>query len=204
LTPRNLTIHPTTVSREQREQLLGQKGCVVWLTGLSGSGKSTIATALASLLHDRQTLAYILDGDHLRHGLNSDLGFSAADRTENIRRVAEVAALFADAGMITITAFISPFESDRAVARTRSLPDRFIEVFVDTPLEVCERRDPKKLYEKARRGEIAEFTGISSPYEPPRSPEVVIRTEEVDVDGAAAAIYEELLRRELISRKAAK
>lgn len=199
MTSRNLTLHPNTVSRAQREALIRQKGCVVWFTGLSGSGKSTIANALAALLHERGHLAYILDGDNLRHGLNSDLGFSSGDRTENIRRAAEVAAILAEAGIITITAFISPFADDRQAARSRSLPGRFVEVFVDAPLEVCEQRDPKGLYARARRGEVREFTGVSSPYEPPVSPEITIRSAVTKPDDAARVVCEDLAKRGLLS-----
>jgi adenylyl-sulfate kinase len=176
------------VSARGREELLGQRGTVVWLTGLSGAGKSTVARALEAMLVERGRLCVVLDGDDLRRGLNADLGFSAADRSENIRRTAAVAALFADAGLVAVTALISPFRADRERARSTIGPERFVEVFVDTPLAVCEERDPKGLYRRARRGELAEFTGISSPYEPPADPALAILTERVRADEAAAAI----------------
>jgi adenylylsulfate kinase len=191
----NVVLHAGDVRREQRETLLGQHGTVVWLTGLSGSGKSTVARALESRLFGEQRLAYVLDGDNLRHGLNADLGFSAHDREENIRRVGEVAALFVDAGVIVIAAFISPFRRDRDRVRATVGDARFIEVFLDVPLAVCESRDPKHLYDKARRGEIAEFTGITSPYEPPEAPDVVLHTELQDVEGCVASVHAELVRR---------
>jgi adenylyl-sulfate kinase len=172
---------------------LGQRGCVVWFTGLSGSGKSTVARALEESLAAEGRLVYVLDGDNIRTGLCSDLGFTAADRSENIRRIGHVAALFADAGAIVLTAFISPFRSDRAQARAIVGAD-FLEVFVDAPLNVCETRDPKGLYKKARAGQIAEFTGISSPYEPPERPELHLHNGErplasvlADVRAALAA-----------------
>ena len=161
--------------------MLGQRGCVVWLTGLSGSGKSTLAAGLEAALVGAGRAAYVLDGDNLRHGLNSDLGFSPADRAENIRRAGEVAALFADAGLITITSFISPYRADRDVARAAVGAGRFLEVWLDTPLEVCEARDPKQLYRRARAGEIEEFTGVSAPYEPPPDPALVLDTSRLDL-----------------------
>jgi bifunctional enzyme CysN/CysC len=163
---------------------------VVWLTGLSGAGKSTLANVLAQRLHAAGRAAYVLDGDNLRHGLNRDLGFTDADRVENIRRVAEVARLMADAGLIVITAFISPFRSERALARSRMDGIAFVEVHVDTPLAVAEQRDPKGLYAKARRGELPNFTGIDSPYEAPESPELSIDTSAEPVDAAAQRVLE--------------
>ena len=174
----NVVWHEGHVERGEREKLLRQQGCTIWLTGLPSSGKSTLGFSLEHALVQQGRLAYVLDGDNVRHGLNKNLGFSAEDRDENIRRIGEVAKLFADAGAISITSFISPYRADRD--RARKLHDEaglpFIEVFVDTPLEVCEQRDPKGLYKKARAGEIANFTGISDPYEPPEKPEVVIKT----------------------------
>lgn len=164
------------VGREQRATIFNQHGATLWITGLSGAGKSTLAFQLEHQLIGQRYKAYVLDGDNIRHGLNNNLGFSADDRTENIRRVGEVAKLFADAGMIAIASFISPFRKDRALVRhmheAAGLP--FVEIFVDTPLAECERRDPKQLYAKARRGEIRDFTGISSPYEVPDAPEIVV------------------------------
>ena len=155
---------------------------MIWFTGLSGSGKSTIANALEMKLHARGILTYILDGDNIRHGLNSDLGFTDADRIQNIRRIGEVAKLMADAGLVVLTAFISPFRSEREMVRNLFEEGEFIEVFVSTSLEVAEQRDPKGLYQKARRGEIPNFTGISSPYEEPENPEMVVNTEDNTVD----------------------
>lgn len=179
---RNLVWHRHEVSRAQRELVLGQTGRLIWLTGLSGSGKSTIATRLDARLNAYGRATYLLDGDNVRHGLCSDLGFSDRDREENLRRVAEVGRLFVDAGLITIAAFISPFQRDRDVARARLATGDFVEVWVSTPLAVCESRDPKGLYAKARRGEIPNFTGISSPYEPPTSADVVLDTSVRSVD----------------------
>jgi adenylylsulfate kinase len=176
----NITWHSTHVDREDRERLLRQKGCTIWLTGLPSSGKSTTAFTLEHELINLGYLAYVLDGDNVRHGLNKNLGFSAEDREENIRRIGEVAKLFADAGAITMTSFISPYRRERALARDlhRAAGLRFVEIFVDTPIEVCEARDPKGLYQKARRGELKCFTGIDDPYEPPLAPELVVKTAE--------------------------
>jgi bifunctional enzyme CysN/CysC len=170
----NLTWHESDVSDGDRTAVTGGPGCTVWITGLSGSGKSSIGMALESTLIKSGRAAYVLDGDNIRHGLNGDLGFTDEDRKENIRRVSHVANLIADAGVVAIVTFISPFEADRAAARRvhRDAGHHFIEVFVDTPLEVCEARDPKGLYAMARRGEISGFTGIDSPYEPPLDPEL--------------------------------
>jgi len=172
----NIVWHAGTVTREERERLNGHRGCIVWLTGLSGSGKSTIAVALEKALWERGVRGYILDGDNVRHGLNKNLGFSPADRTENIRRIGEVAKLFTDAGLVAVTAFISPYRADRDQVRALMKPGEFIEVLVDCPLDVCEQRDVKGLYQKARAGQIPEFTGISAPYEAPLSPELTLRT----------------------------
>ncbi|MCX8052965.1 MAG: sulfate adenylyltransferase subunit CysN [Armatimonadetes bacterium] len=179
---RQLTCHPGHVTLRDREMALGQRPVTVWLTGLSASGKSTIAYALENKLVEEGRACYVLDGDNIRQGLNRDLGFSQADRSENIRRVAEVARLMNEAGLIVITSFISPFRADRANARNIIGEDRFIEVFVDTPIEICEQRDPKGLYVKARAGEIPDFTGISSPYEPPESPELRLESGRLSVD----------------------
>ncbi|QBG47345.1 sulfate adenylyltransferase subunit CysN [Verrucomicrobia bacterium S94] len=194
----NIVKSESLVSAADREGLLKQKGSTIWLTGLSGSGKSTIAQQLEKALIEQGHLCYILDGDNVRHGLNRDLGFSMEDRKENIRRIAEVAALMNDAGVIVITSFISPYISDRAAAREVIGDDSFIEVFVDTPLEVCEQRDPKGLYKKARSGEIPQFTGISDPYEAPESPEITIATERVEPDAAAGLIIGDLTSRGIL------
>ena len=180
------------VTATQRELRNGHVGCVIWLTGLSSSGKSTIASELERELFNIGRHAYVLDGDNMRHGLGSDLGFSPKDRTENIRRVGEVAKLFMDAGFICITAFISPYRSDRELARKLMPPGRFIEVFVNAPLEVCEQRDPKGLYAKARAKEIKEFTGISAPYEQPPSPEIELRTDQLSVAESVARVLDYL------------
>ncbi len=172
----NITWHEANVVRTDRENLLNQKGGVIWFTGLSGSGKSTLALEVESKLYQRGHLTYVLDGDNIRHGLNKNLGFSPEDREENIRRIGEVAKLFADAGVISMTAFISPYRTDRDNARALLDDGRFVEVFVDCPLEVCEARDTKGLYKKARAGEIKEFTGISAPYEAPARPELTVNT----------------------------
>ncbi|MCH8006615.1 MAG: adenylyl-sulfate kinase [Planctomycetes bacterium] len=175
----NITWHEGAVSRAERQRNLGQKGVTVWMTGLPASGKSTIAVALEQVLIQRNKHAYVLDGDNVRHGLNKDLGFSAEDRAENIRRIGEVAKLFADSGLIVITSFISPYVSDRDLARKlhddAGVP--FLEVYVEVPLAVAEKRDPKGLYKKARAGQIKGFTGIDDPYEPPPKPELVVATD---------------------------
>lgn len=171
----NIVWHNMNVEREHREKLLNQKAVLLWFTGLSGSGKSTVASLLEKRLHEMGKLTYLLDGDNVRHGLNSDLGFSEEDRIENIRRVGEVSKLIVDAGVITISTFISPFKEDRENVR-KLLGKDFIEVFTDCPLEVCEERDPKGIYKKARKGEIKNFTGIDSPYEKPENPEITVST----------------------------
>jgi len=176
----NVTWHSTHVDRNDRERLLRQKGCTIWFTGLPSSGKSTTAFTLEHELINLGYLSYALDGDNIRHGLNKNLGFSAEEREENIRRIGEVAKLFADGGVITLTSFISPYRRDRDLARKihNDAGLCFVEVFVDTPIEICEIRDPKGLYKKARMGEITGFTGINDPYEPPLNPEIVIKTAE--------------------------
>jgi len=178
----NIVWHDHAVDREQREKLLGQKGTVLWFTGLSGSGKSTLAGALEQKLHAEGIATMLLDGDNIRTGLNSDLDFSESGRVENIRRLGEVCKLFVDSGIIVLTAFISPFQSDRDSVRSKMDADRFMEVFIDTPLEVCEQRDVKGLYKKARAGEIPNFTGIDSPYEAPENPEIRIQTADISVE----------------------
>ena len=188
----NITWHEGHVGRRDREALLGQCGATLWLTGLSASGKSTIAVATERALVGRGHLAYVLDGDNVRHGLNKNLGFSPADRTENIRRIAEVAKLFTDCGVLVLTSFISPYRSDRDAARALFPAGDFVEVFVDASLETCEGRDPKGLYKKARAGEIPEFTGISAPYEPPERPELVLDTAALSVEASVAALIRHL------------
>ena len=178
----NIVWHNQSITKEKRLTLLNQKPCILWFTGLSGSGKSTIANAVELELFKRGRKTYLLDGDNVRHGLNKDLGFSEQDRIENIRRIGEVAKLFVDSGLIVLTAFISPFKSDRQIARSLVKYDEFIEVFIDTPLEVCEQRDPKGLYKKARDGAIKNFTGISSPYEAPVEPQIHIKTDEHSIE----------------------
>jgi len=194
-TPGNEQYTRNMVTVEDKSKLLGQKPMTLWLTGLSGSGKSTIAYALESRLTKAGRACYVLDGDNVRHGLNRDLGFSAEDRSENIRRVAEVARLMNEAGLIVITAFISPFVKDRQAAREVIGGDRFVEVFVDAPIEVCEQRDPKGLYAKARAGEVAEFTGVSSPYEPPEKPDVRLDTAGRSRDECVDSLLEFIARR---------
>ncbi len=189
---RNITWSEGRVDAARRSRLLGQKGCVVWLTGLSGSGKSTIARAAEVRLVERGQAAYVLDGDNVRHGLNRDLGFSAEDRAENIRRAGCVAALMADAGLVVITAFISPYRAARAAARAEAGEGRFVEVYLDVALRECERRDPKGLYKKARAGEIREFTGLDAPYEPPEAPELVLETGRADVATCVRRLVETL------------
>jgi adenylylsulfate kinase len=188
----NIVWHQGAVTRADREKVNGHKGCTVWLTGLSGSGKSTIAVDLEKRLWERGVRAYILDGDNIRHGLNKNLGFSPADRTENIRRIGEVAKLFSDAGLVTLTAFISPYRADRDQVRALMGQGDFIEVHVDCPVEVCEQRDVKGLYKKARAGEIKEFTGISAPYEAPEKPELTINTAGQSVEASARQILQYL------------
>jgi adenylylsulfate kinase len=188
----NITWHEGHVSRDERQGLLKQQGALIWFTGLSGSGKSTIAFTLEHALVQRGHLAYALDGDNIRHGLNKNLGFSAEDRAENIRRIAEVGKLYVDTGIITMTSFISPYRADRDAARETIGAGDFFEIFVDTPIEVCEERDPKGLYKKARAGEIKGFTGIDDPYEAPDKPEMVIDTSKMSPQEATVAICEML------------
>ena len=186
----NVTWHEGHVNCEEREKLLGQKGALIWFTGLSGSGKSTVAFTLEHALVQRGHLSYVLDGDNIRHGLNKNLGFSAEDREENIRRLGEVGKLFVDAGLITISSFISPYRADRQRARETVGEDSFFEVYCYAPLEVCEERDPKGLYKKARAGELKGFTGIDDPYEAPENPELFLDTSKVSPQEAAVALCE--------------
>jgi adenylylsulfate kinase len=190
----NLFWDPSRVLPADRERLLHQRGCVLWFAGLSGSGKSTIARALEKSLISGGHLAYVLDGDNIRHGLNAGLGFSEEDRAENLRRISEVAGLFADCGVLCITAFISPLRAHRARARDIIGQERLLEVYVSTPLEVCEARDVKGLYRKARAGELPEFTGISSPFEAPEAPAIALDTTTRTVSACVDAV-EEMLRR---------
>jgi adenylylsulfate kinase len=196
----NITWHEGHVGREERAALLRQQGCIIWFTGLSGSGKSTIAYTLEHALVQRGHLAYVLDGDNIRHGLNKNLGFSAEDREENIRRIGEVAKLFADAGLITMTSFISPYRKDRDNVRALHDAGRlaFIEVHVNTPIETCEQRDPKGLYKKARAGQIKNFTGIDDPYEPPLQPELTIDATGVSPQEATVLLIEYLEKRGIL------
>ncbi|MCK0152823.1 adenylyl-sulfate kinase [Alcanivorax sp. S6407] len=184
--------HETNISKADRAKVKGQAPKCLWLTGLSGAGKSTIANALEVALTEQGKHTYLLDGDNVRHGLNKNLGMSDEDRTENIRRVSEVAKLMVDAGLIVVTAFISPFRADRDAARALFDDGEFLEVFVHAPLEECEKRDPKGLYKKARAGEIKEFTGIDSPYEAPEKAEITINTAENDIEGCVRQIIEQL------------
>ena len=195
----NITWHGANVTNEERQQAVGQKGAVVWLTGLSASGKSTIARRAEQMLLERGFNAYVLDGDNIRFGLNKDLGFSPADRTENIRRIGEVAKLFADASVVTLTAFISPYREDRDKVRAIMPEGTFYEAYVQASIEVCESRDPKGLYKKARAGQIPEFTGISAPYEEPLNAEMVIDTGSKSVDECAMAIVESLAAKGIIT-----
>ncbi|MCH2170021.1 adenylyl-sulfate kinase [Myxococcota bacterium] len=184
----NITWHESTATRADRERILGQKGATIWLTGLSGSGKSTVAVAAEAFLISQGRLSYVLDGDNVRHGLNNNLGFSPEDRTENIRRIGEVAKLFTDAGAIVFSSFISPYRADRDAVRELMAEGDFIEVFVDASLETCESRDVKGLYQKARAGEIPEFTGISAPYEAPERPEITLDTNSQTVEESVGVI----------------
>ena len=186
------------VTLKERELKNAQKGAIVWLTGFSGAGKTTLGMGLTRKLYESNFLVYMLDGDQVRQGLNSDLDFSSKDRNENIRRIGEVAKLFADAGFLTVVAFISPFREGRDSVRTGVQEGRFVEVFVDCSLEVCEERDSKGLYKKARSGDLKEFTGISSPYEKPLCPEVHLRTDEMGVDECVNKIMGHIVRAKII------
>ncbi len=184
----NIKWHHGKITKENRIELMNQKGVTIWLTGLSGAGKSTIAVELEHALLENKHLAYILDGDNVRHGLNKNLGFSPEDRSENIRRIGEVAKLFTDANIITITAFISPYRQDRDNVRKLLKDGEFIEVYIKCPIEVCEHRDTKGLYKKAREGVVKEFTGISAPYEEPLHPELTVDTSKMSVEESTKAI----------------
>lgn len=195
----NVVWHEHKVKRDDREKLLKQKGTVLWFTGLPSSGKSTIANEVAYRLHQAGQFAYVLDGDNVRHGLNKDLGFSPEDREENIRRISEVANLFADSGALAITAFVSPYRKDRDFCRGLAGDDRFIEILVKASVEACEERDPKGLYKKAKSGEIKEFTGISAPYEEPLSAEIVLDTESMTLDEEVDTVIAYLKTKNIIS-----
>ena len=188
----NITWHEGQVRRSDREAIVGQRGVTIWLTGLSGSGKSTIAVAAERELANRGHLAFVLDGDNIRHGLNNNLGFSPEDRAENIRRIGEVSKLFTEAGVIVFASFISPYRSDRDAARALMGSGDFVEIYLDASLETCEQRDVKGLYKKARAGEILEFTGISAPYEAPESPELVLDTDRQSVEESVSKLVEYL------------
>ncbi|KZZ77005.1 adenylyl-sulfate kinase [Oleiphilus sp. HI0132] len=194
----NVVWHGLSVSKDERCDLNKQKPCLIWFTGLSGSGKSTIANALDRWLYDNGYHTYLLDGDNVRHGLNKDLGFSDEDRVENIRRVGEVSKLFVDAGVITLSAFISPFKSERKIVKDMFDDSEYLEVFINTPLSVCEERDPKGLYAKARKGEIKQFTGIDSEYESPDSPDIAIDTSIDSVGDAVSSIVQLLKARKIL------
>lgn len=194
----NTVWHHATVTRRRREEQNGHRGAIIWFTGLSGSGKSTLAHAVEEELHQRGCRTFVLDGDNVRHGLCGDLGFSVDDRVENIRRVGEVSKLFMEAGVIVLTAFISPFRTERERVRGMVEHGDFIEIFCDSPIEVCEHRDTKGLYRKAREGLIGDFTGISSPYEIPGKPELAVNTGAVELDACVQQVTNLLLRRGVV------
>ena len=195
---KNIKWHNSAISRQNLESLRGHKGMVIWFTGLSGSGKSTLANALNEALHAKRISTYLLDGDNIRHGLCKDLGFSDKDREENIRRIGEVANLFMNAGIVTITAFVSPFRSDREKVRDIICKD-FVEIYCAANLDICEKRDTKGLYKKARMGEIKNFTGISSPYEIPNDPEIIVETGLLDLHASVKQIMKYLREKELLN-----
>jgi adenylylsulfate kinase len=196
----NITWHKPLITQADRETRNRYKGAVLWLTGLPSSGKSTLAHEVERLLFERGCSSYVLDGDNIRHGLNKNLGFSPEDRKENIRRLGEVAKLFADAGMIVITAFISPYREDRDQARSLNEPGRFFEVHCACSVGECEKRDPKGLWQKARSGELPEFTGVSAPYEEPQAPEIVVETDKLCLEDCAGMILSQLEQQEIIPR----
>ncbi|MED3882353.1 adenylyl-sulfate kinase [Priestia megaterium] len=194
----NITWHDAGITKEERREQNNHHSFVLWFTGLSGSGKSTVANAVAKALFDKNIRNYVLDGDNVRFGLNKNLGFSAEDRTENIRRIGEVSKLFVDSGQVVLTAFISPFQEDRAQVREILEGNEFLEVYVECPLEECEKRDPKGLYKKARSGEIRDFTGIDSPYESPANPELTINTSTQSVEECVQTVIAYLANRKFI------
>jgi len=190
---KDITWHENDISKKDREGLLKQKGLIIWFTGLSGSGKSTIANILQNKLFDSKMLSYILDGDNIRHGLNKDLGFDKESRSENIRRIGEVAKLFVDCGVIVITCFISPYAKDRDKVK-KTVGKDFLEVFVKCPIDVCEKRDPKGLYKKAIKGEIKYFTGIDDPYEEPKNAEIVVDSDDSSAEECAQIIFDYVMK----------
>ncbi|MGG4265140.1 adenylyl-sulfate kinase [Peribacillus simplex] len=194
----NVTWHETSLTKEIRRKQNGHESTVLWFTGLSGSGKSTIANAVAKELYNRNIRSYVLDGDNIRHGLNKDLGFSEEDRTENIRRIGEVSKLFVDSGQFVLTAFISPFRADRQIVRDLLEEGEFIEVYIKCPIEECEVRDPKGLYDKARKGIIKDFTGIDSPYEEPEKPEIILESDQYSIEECVEQIIDYLTSKRAI------
>jgi len=195
---KNIVWHHATVTRARRQEQNRHRGAIIWFTGLSGSGKSTLAHAVEETLHQQGCRTFVLDGDNVRHGLCSDLGFSSKDRIENIRRIGEMAKLFMEAGVIVLTAFISPYRADRERVRGMVEHGDFIEIFCNAPIEVCEARDVKGMYKKARAGQIAEFTGISSPYEAPENPELSVNTGKEELDDCVQQVISEMAQRRLI------
>lgn len=194
----NIVWHESTITKHQRRKKNGHQSFILWFTGLSASGKSTVANALAASLFNQGKQVYVLDGDNVRHGLNQDLGFNEDDRKENIRRIGEVSKLFIDSGQIVLTAFISPFRKDRDLVRSLVGPEEFLEIYVHCSLEECEKRDPKGLYKKARKQEITHFTGISAPYEEPENPEIVLDTEKNSIEQCVERLLKELKQKQLI------
>jgi adenylylsulfate kinase len=198
---KNIVWHDSEIARSDRESLNGHRSVILWFTGLSGAGKSTLANALETQLYHQGCRTFVLDGDNIRHGLSKDLGFGDADRKENIRRIAEVAKLMLEAGNITLTAFISPFRLERQLARNTVADGDFIEIYCKCELTICEQRDVKGLYRKARLGEIPQFTGISSPYEPPENPEIVVDTNRMSIDECSAHIFKYLQKIGILSHQ---
>jgi len=196
----NTVWHEQNIDKNLRAAQKKQRPCLLWYTGLSGSGKSTVANAVDAMLYEQNCHSYLLDGDNVRHGLNGDLGFSDVDRIENIRRISEVAKLFIDSGTVVSTAFISPFAADRAMAKNMLESGEFIEVYIDTPIEVCEQRDPKGLYKKARAGEIKDFTGIDSTYDVPEQPTIHVKTAEKSIEQCAKQIVDFLIEHKYINQ----
>ncbi|MDG3074866.1 adenylyl-sulfate kinase [Bacillus halotolerans] len=194
----NIVWHPAVIQKSDRQSLNGHKSCALWFTGLSGSGKSVLANAVDEKLYRMGIRSYVLDGDNIRHGLNRDLGFRTEDRIENIRRIGEVAKLFVDSGQMILTAFISPFREDRDMVRALFPDGEFLEIYVKCPLQVCEQRDPKGLYKKARNGDIKHFTGIDSPYEAPLSPDLIIESDQTSIADGADLIIKELQHKGII------